>query len=154
MVPAGHWTTTGAGRTATFDRDSTAVSSTVYGDLELTTPVRFGGPDRTSGTGSVLLRATPDTADGYAVNLDPNLRTARLLRRDGGRTTVLAEVPLLLRTGVTLRLRIRARGERIEAFIDGRPVIDVTDTRYAGGRIGLNVFGGRTAYQDTFVTAL
>ncbi|MFD4946724.1 hypothetical protein ACFVYE_36100 [Streptomyces sp. NPDC058239] len=48
----------------------------------------------------------------------------------------------------------RARGGRIEAFIDGRPVIDVTDTRYAGGRIGLNVFGGRTAYQGTFVTAL
>lgn len=102
----------------------------------------------------MLLRATPDTADGYAVNLDPNLRTVRLFRRDGGQTTVLAEVPLLLRTGVTLPLLIRARGGRIEAFIDGRPVIDVTDTRYARGRIGLNVFGGRTAYQDTFVTAL
>ncbi|MFE4336305.1 hypothetical protein ACFRQM_45275 [Streptomyces sp. NPDC056831] len=33
VVPAGHWTTTGAGRTGTFDRDSTAVPSTVYGDL-------------------------------------------------------------------------------------------------------------------------
>ncbi|MCX4537096.1 GH32 C-terminal domain-containing protein [Streptomyces sp. NBC_00841] len=154
VVPAGHWTTSGAGRTGTFDRDSTAVSSTEYGDLELTTLVRFGGPDGISGAGSVLLRATPDTADGYAVNLDPNLRTVRLFRRDGGQTTVLAEVPLLLRTGVTLPLLIRARGGRIEAFIDGRPVIDVTDTRYARGRIGLNVFGGRTAYQDTFVTAL
>ncbi|SCF60655.1 GH32 C-terminal domain-containing protein [Streptomyces sp. Ncost-T10-10d] len=154
VVPAGHWTTTGAGRTGVFDRDSTAVSSTEYGDLELTTQVRFGGPEGTSGAGSVLLRASPDTADGYAVNLDPNLRTARLLRRDGGRTTVLAEVPLLVRTGVTLPLRIRARGGRIEAFVDGRPVVDVTDTRYASGRIGLNVFGGRAAYQDTFVTAL
>ncbi|WP_413754162.1 hypothetical protein NRF20_40015 [Streptomyces sp. R-74717] len=69
------------------------VSSTVYGDLELTTPVRFGGPDGTSGAGSVLLRATPDTADGYAVNLDPNLRTARLFCRDGGQTAVLAKCP-------------------------------------------------------------
>ncbi|MGW1107644.1 GH32 C-terminal domain-containing protein, partial [Streptomyces sp. NPDC002540] len=154
VVPAGHWTTTGAGRTGVFDRDSTAVSGTEYGDLELTTLIRFGGPDCTSGAGSVLLRATPDTADGYAFNLDPNLRTARLFRRDGGQTTVLAEAPLLLRTRVTLPLRIRARGGRIEAFVDGRPVIDVTDTRYARGRIGLNVFGGRTAYQDTFVTAL
>ncbi|MGW5274975.1 GH32 C-terminal domain-containing protein [Streptomyces sp. NPDC004044] len=154
VVPAGHWTTTGAGRTGVFDRDSTAVSATEYGDLELTTLVRFGGPDGAGGAGSVLLRATPDTADGYAVNLDPNLRTARLFRKDAGRTTVLAEVPLLIRTGVTLPLRIRVQGGRIETFIDGRPVIDVTDTRYARGRIGLNVFGGRTAYQDTFVRAL
>ncbi|WP_405392709.1 GH32 C-terminal domain-containing protein [Streptomyces sp. NBC_01102] len=154
VVPAGHWETTGAGRTGVFDRDSTAVSTTEYGDLELTTLVRFGGPDGTSGAGSVLLRASPDTTDGYAVNLDPNLRTARLFRKDGGQTTVLAEVPLLLRTGTSLPLRIRARGSRIEVSIDDRPVIDVTDTRFTRGRIGLNVFGGRTAYQDTFVTAL
>ncbi|MFC9244809.1 GH32 C-terminal domain-containing protein [Streptomyces sp. NPDC057136] len=154
VVPAGHWETTGAGRTGVFDRDSTTVSATEYGDLELTTLVRFGGPDGTGGAGSVLLRASPDAADGYAVNLDPNLRTVRLFRKDGGQTTVLAEVPLLLRAGTSLPLRIRAFGSRIEVFVDGRPVIDTTDTRFVRGRIGLNVFGGRTAYQDTFVTAL
>ncbi|MFI5633639.1 hypothetical protein ACIA8E_30545 [Streptomyces sp. NPDC051664] len=87
------------------------------------------------------------------MNLDSNLRTARLFRKDDGRTTVLAEVPLLIRTGVPLPLRLWVRGGRIETFMDGRPVIDVTDTRYAHGRIGLKVFGGRTAYQGTFVRA-
>lgn len=154
VVPAGHWTTTGAGRTGFFDRDSTAVSGTEYTDLELTSLVRLGGPDGTGGAGSVLLRASPDTADGYALNLDPNLRTVRLFRKDAGRTTVLAEAPLLIRAGVSIPLRIRARGGRIEAFVDGLPVIDVTDTHHTRGRIGLNVFGGRAAYQDTFVTAL
>lgn len=154
VVPAGHWRTTGAGRTGTFDRDSTSVSATEYGDLELTTLVRFGGPDGTGGAGSVLLRASPDAAEGYAVNLDPDLRTVRLFRKVAGRTTVLADVPLLLRAGTSLPLRIRARGDRIEVSVDGRPVIDTTDTRFVRGRIGLNVFGGRTAYQDTFVTAL
>ncbi|WP_327249659.1 family 16 glycoside hydrolase [Streptomyces sp. NBC_01320] len=116
--------------------------------------VRFGGPDGTSGAGSVLLRASADTADGYAVNLDPNLRTVRLFRKDGGATTALADVPLLVRAGTTLPLRIRARGSRIEVFVDGLPTIDVTDPRHARGRIGLNVFGGRAAYQDTYVRAL
>ncbi|SFX56525.1 DUF1080 domain-containing protein [Streptomyces atratus] len=55
---------------------------------------------------------------------------------------------------MSLPLRIRARGARSEAFVDGRQAVDVTDTRHTGGRIGLNVFGGRAAYQDTFVTAL
>ncbi|MFJ7199081.1 MULTISPECIES: hypothetical protein [unclassified Streptomyces] len=50
-------------------------------------------------------------------------------------------------------LRIRARGGRIEAIGDGRPVADVTDTCHTRGRIGLNVFGGRASGQDLFVTA-
>ncbi|MFD7493879.1 hypothetical protein ACFV8T_15930 [Streptomyces sp. NPDC059832] len=99
----------------------------------------------------MLLRATPD---GYALDLDSNLRTVRPFRKDGGRATVLAEAPLPVRAGVSLPLRIRARGGRIEAFLGGRQVIDVTDTHHTRGRIGLNVFGGRAAYQDTFVTAL
>ncbi|MFF0048968.1 hypothetical protein [Streptomyces sp. NPDC005498] len=52
-----------------------------------------------------------------------------------------------------LPLRLRVRSGRIETFMDGRPVIHVTDTRYARGRIGLNVFGGRIGYQGTFVRA-
>ncbi|WSJ99618.1 DUF1080 domain-containing protein [Streptomyces sp. NBC_01320] len=88
------------------------------------------------------------------MNLDPNLRTVRLFRKDGGATTALADVPLLVRAGTTLPLRIRARGSRIEVFVDGLPTIDVTDPRHARGRIGLNVFGGRAAYQDTYVRAL
>ncbi|MFD0341075.1 hypothetical protein ACFVH0_20735 [Streptomyces sp. NPDC127117] len=121
VVPAGHWTTTGAGRTGVFDRDSTAVSSTECTDPELTSLVRLGGPDGTSGAGSVLPRASPHTADGYALDLDPNPRTVRFFRKDAGRATVLAEAPLLVRTGVGPAPRIRARGGRIEAFIDGGP---------------------------------
>ncbi|MCX4850015.1 hypothetical protein [Streptomyces sp. NBC_00893] len=67
---------------------------------------------------------------------------------------MLTEAPLRVRTGVGLALRIRARGGRTEAFVDGSPVVDVTDTHHTRGRIGLNVFGGRAAYQDTLVTAL
>ncbi|MGW9130304.1 hypothetical protein [Streptomyces sp. NPDC055681] len=90
----------------------------------------------------------------YVVNLDPNLRMAWLFRKDDGRTTVLAEVPLLIPTGLPLPLRLWVPGGRIETFMDGRPVIDVTDTRYARGRIGLKVFVGRSACRGTFVRAL
>ncbi|MFD3651930.1 GH32 C-terminal domain-containing protein [Streptomyces sp. NPDC058620] len=74
-----------------------------------------------------------------------------------GRVTIsshLFPVPLLLPAGTSLPLRIRAPGNRIGVFVDDRPLIDTTDTRFVRGRIGLNVFGGRTAYQDTSVTAL
>lgn len=117
-------------------------------------PDRPAPPAPDGGAGSVLLRASADAADGYAVNLDPNLRTVRLFRRDAGRSTVLAEVPLLVRGGTTLPLRIRARSSRIEVLVGDRTVIDTADGTHRRGRIGLNVFGGRAAYQDTHVTAL
>lgn len=139
VVPAGHWTVTGAGRTGPFDRDSTTVSATEYGVPELTARVRFGAPDGTSGAGSVLIRASADAAEAHAVNLDPNLRTVRLFRKDAGEAAVLAETPLPVRTGTSLPVRIRARGDRIEVFVDGRSTIDVTDTRCTRGRIGLKV---------------
>ncbi|MFJ4707491.1 hypothetical protein ACIP6I_21930 [Streptomyces anulatus] len=54
----------------------------------------------------------------------------------------------------TLPLRVRARSTRIEVLVGDRTVIDTTDGTHRRGRIGLNVFGGRAAYQDTHVTAL
>ncbi|MEV0490064.1 hypothetical protein [Streptomyces atratus] len=111
-------------------------------------PFRLGAERR---VGSVT---SPRAVDGYAVNLDPNLRTTRFFRKDGGVTTVPADAPLLVRAGPALSLRIGARGSRIEVFVEGLPTIDVTDTRHARGRIGLEVFGGRAVYQDTYVRAL
>ncbi|MDQ0709617.1 hypothetical protein QFZ52_002269 [Arthrobacter woluwensis] len=45
-------------------------------------------------------------------------------------------------------------GNRITVSFDGSPLIDVTDSRLTSGRVGLNSFGGRAAYQDVVVTPL
>ncbi|WP_338785564.1 hypothetical protein [Streptomyces sp. DG1A-41] len=45
-------------------------------------------------------------------------------------------------------------GDRIQVFLNGERIIDVTDTTYTSGHIGLNVFGGRAAYQDTYAKEL
>ncbi|WP_338498490.1 glycoside hydrolase family 32 protein [Streptomyces sp. SJL17-4] len=158
-VPAGRWEPTGAGHTGTFDRDSDAISARRFADLELSGLLTLGGPDGTRGAASLLWRASADGADGYVLNVDPDLRAVRLVVRRGGSfddAAALARVPALVRHGATYHLRIVHRGTRIEVFLDGNRIIDHTDTAatHSAGHVGLNVFGGRAGYQDTYAKEL
>ncbi|GAA0526550.1 hypothetical protein GCM10010172_03860 [Paractinoplanes ferrugineus] len=156
IVPAGHWSTDSAGRCGTFDKDSNAIAARTAGDMDLTTLVRLGGPDpETGGALSLLWRATADGSAAYCLNIDPDLRVIRLVVKADGSfddAKALARVPTLVRRGTTYPVRILTRGDRIQVWVDGARIIDVTDTTYTNGHVGLNVFGGRAAYQDTYLT--
>jgi levanase len=69
-------------------------------------------------------------------------------------SAALARVPALVRRGTTYPVRILAEGDRIQVFLNLKRIIDVTDTTYASGHVGMNVFGGRAAYQDTYAKEL
>jgi levanbiose-producing levanase len=158
ITPAGHWSTDSAGRAGAFDQDSNAMSTRTATDLDLTTLVRLGGPDPdTGGALSLLWRASADGSDAYCLNIDPDLRVIRLVAKANGYfddAAALARVPALVRRGTTYPIRILAQGNRIQVFLNGTQIIDVTDTTYAKGHIGLNVFGGRAAYQGTYAREL
>lgn len=158
ITPAGRWSTDSAGRTGTFDKDSNAISARTAADLDLTTLVRLGGPDPdTGGALSLLWRASSDGTDAYCLNIDPDLRVIRLVAKVNGffdDGAALARVPALVRRGTTYPVRILTERDRIQVFLSGTRIIDVTDTTYADGHIALNVFGGRAAYQDTYAQEL
>lgn len=158
ITPAGRWSTDSAGRAGSFDKDSNAISSRTAADFDLTTLVRLGGPDPdTGGALSLLWRASSDGADAYCLNIDPDLRVIRLVAKANGYFddgAALARVPALVRRGTTYSVRILTEGDRIQVFLNGTRIIDVTDTTYADGHIALNVFGGRAAYQDTYAQEL
>lgn len=170
VVPGGRWESTGAGLAGTFDKDSTALSAATYSDVRVAATVRFGsGPyagamlnsDRVpergyGGAGSVLLRASADGATAYYVNLDPNLRLARIFKLQDGvfdsAASVLASVPVLLSHGVSYSVEAAAAGERLTVKLDGVEILAVDDASLSAGKVGLNVFDGRAAYQDVLVT--
>ncbi|MGX6745482.1 GH32 C-terminal domain-containing protein [Streptomyces xantholiticus] len=157
VTPGGRWEDTGAGHTGTFDRDSDALSTRELTDMDLGVLVRLGGRDGTGGAASLLWRATADGKDAYCLNIDPDLRVVRLAVRTNGAfddAKLLARVPALVRRGSTYPVRVLAQGTRIQVFLAGRRIIDTTDATYARGCVGLNVFGGRAAFQDAYATEL
>jgi levanbiose-producing levanase len=168
VIPGGKWESTGAGLAGTFDKDSTAMSPAAFTDVRVQATVRFGGdpfagemlnrdlaPEKGyGGAGSVLLRSSADGSSAYYVNLDPNLRVVRVFSLNNGVFTVLASVPAALSHGVSYALDTSVVGNRITVSVDGTQLIDVTDSALVSGKVGVNVFDGRAAYQDVVVTAL
>ena len=172
VVPGGRWESTGAGLSGTFDQDSTALGQTTLADVRVQATARFGtvpftgallgqdpAPERGyGGAGSILLRSSADGSTAYYVNVDPNLGLVRVFAVINGSldpaTGTLASVPLPLAVNTSYRVDASIVGNRITVSLDGSPLIDVTDSRLTSGRVGLNSFGGRAAYQDVVVTPL
>lgn len=87
----------------------------------------------------------------YALNLcrDKKVRLVKALDGD----TVLAEADFAWEFGETHDFALRLSGNRIQAFLDDRPLFDVEDTHrpLTGGGIGLLCTEGRTATQTVHV---
>lgn len=62
-----------------------------------------------------------------------------VLRRDG--QNLADPVPFTAKLGELYALRVELAGKRIQAFLDGKLVFEVTDTTYTGGRVGLHSWG-------------
>jgi fructan beta-fructosidase len=139
----GTWTVTAArsGAHGTGSGDAFYLSGgvasdlTYQGDLTVVNGVAAG----------LTFRASADAAQHYTANIDAG-GLVKLWRP--GRDIATHPTPVV--QGRTYHLRVVATGPRIQVFLDGGgdPVIDATDTTYAGGLLGVNVFQGSGVAQN------
>jgi fructan beta-fructosidase len=142
----GTWTDTAAGKQGSASGDAFYLSPTSAGDLTYEGDVRVD-----SGTAAALtFRASDDAARHYTVNVD----TAGMVKlwRPG---RDIATYPTAITVGRTYHLKVVAAGSRIRVYLDrsAQPVIDATDTAYASGRLGVNVFSGQATVNNLQLNA-
>ena len=90
-----------------------------------------------------LLRCVP-LGDGGRVEI---------VRVADGRREVLAEAPAAMAKGQWYQLEVRVAGQRATAFVDGNPLVDVTDPQLISGSIGLYCEGAEGALFDDVAVA-
>jgi len=144
------WILTGDGIAGYFDQDSNYMSTTSTNNFTYEADLKL---DESGGAGSMIFRADSTGANGYYLNVDPNLRTLRLFYKIKGSfssSQVLASVPTFVQPGKTYHVKIVTSGTNIQVYFDGStsPVINVNDSNFGSGYFGLNVFGGRAYYQN------
>ncbi|MFL5346368.1 MAG: hypothetical protein ACJ8AT_16385, partial [Hyalangium sp.] len=103
-----------------------------------------------SGVAAALtFRASADASQHYTVNVHTGLGVK--LWRPGYE---IALYPTSIVTGQTYHLKVVATGSRLRVYLDNGtvPVIDATDTAYASGRFGLNVYAGTGLFQNVNVS--
>lgn len=137
----GTWTDESAGkRGAASGGDGFYLSNQQATDLTYEADVR---PDSAGAAAGITFRAAADASTHYTANVD----TAGLVKLwRPGRDIAVSPAPI--QPGQTYHLKVVAQGSNLEVYLDGALVIDATDTAYAGGLLGLNVFNGSAVIQN------
>ena len=76
-----------------------------------------------------------------------------MLRYEDGAVTTLAAAPLAWQPGREYALRAEAKGEMLTLSVDGTPVLEARDSRYAYGMPGLGLTGaGETLWRALHIS--
>ncbi|WP_432824505.1 GH32 C-terminal domain-containing protein [Dactylosporangium sp. CA-092794] len=140
----GTWTDVSGGKQGQAPGDAFYLSSSTGGDFTYQGDVRI-----TSGVAAALtFRASADGTQHYTANVDAN-GLVKLWRP--GRDIAVYNTPITV--GRTYHLKVVTNGSRIRVYLDqgATPVIDATDTAYASGRFGVNVFNGTAVFGNVNV---
>ncbi len=120
-----------------------------YPDLTVSFRVREGA----SGIGGVVLGAQ-DASNFYGVVVDLAGSMAHVIRVVGGKETVLAHTPVMLKQTEWHSLRVQRNTiiskDFIETFVDGVLVLSVEDQTLGLGQVGLLARGKSALLFDTF----
>jgi fructan beta-fructosidase len=139
----GRWTTTASGARATTSGDAFYLSERIGTDLTYEADVRVVH----GGAAGLTVRANADASEHYTANIDAG-GLVRLWRP--GR--IIADHRTAIVPGRTYHLEVTTNGSTIRVSLDNTDVITTTDTAYASGRLGLNVYQGTGQYQNVRVT--
>ena len=112
-------------------------------DLKLTTP----------GNAGIIFRVSKpaigaDAYQGYYVGLDPQTGMVTLGKADGKHWTPISSKPATLKTNQQHNLKVRAKGNKLEVFLDGSgsALISVVDDTYKHGSVGLRAYKAQASF--------
>ncbi len=106
------------------------------------------------GNAQVFFRMSKDRKESYLLDLLMGWQAIALSLRREGRVEKLSVVNLALSHNQEYDIQIAARGRSLATYVDGRLANQVTDSNFASGGIGLNVWQCKTAYRDPRVRLL
>lgn len=109
------------------------------GDLKLTSGQAVGLSFRLDDTG----------ARGYDVMLDRAESVLKLTSREGG---VLGSYSLPVNLNQTYKVKVLANGPNIRVYLDGVERINIINTSFSFGKLGLNVFKGAVQIDNLLAT--
>jgi hypothetical protein len=129
------------------------IKGTSYKDLEISVMLRPTSGANNQG-GGVMFRAK-GVDDHYIARWNPVENNFRIYALLGGARVDIAAAPLELDPKVWHNLRVTAVGDRIECFVDDKPIVQANDKSLPdAGMIGLWTKGdAATLFDDLTVTA-
>lgn len=134
---------TGKGEWDNFMMSSNSLSDQIYSaDINL----------KTGNAAALLLRSDANASHCYVVNFDVTAQNVRLFKFPyTGSNDTLGVYSTQLANNKTYNLTVRAIGSHFTVYFNHQKAFDVTDSTYASGLAGLNVFNGTAEFQNVYV---
>lgn len=152
-VPDGErWNYTSEGRQGqSGSYDSFYMSSSTYTNFNYSADVQVD-PSTPGASAVLVLRAqSGNDKSSYGVALDPFQGLIKLYTFTGGS---IINAPVSISTGTWYNLKVTASGNNIKVYLDNVEVINVNDSAFSSGRLGLCDFGGKVYFKNVNATDL
>jgi fructan beta-fructosidase len=94
----------------------------------------------------LVFRSSADGSSSYDVTLDASDDAFKIGRR--APYQMLGSYPVTVQYNRSYEIKVVASGGTIEAYLDGRRLLTVTDTTYTSGRLGVMVYQSTATYDD------
>ncbi|WP_338324911.1 GH32 C-terminal domain-containing protein [Metabacillus mangrovi] len=140
----GQWGDTIAGKLGRSSADSFNISGTKAKDFTYSAKIRV----LNEGAGALVFRADRSANNGYFVNIDTKHNVMKLMKRSNGSIQILKEEPHPFESNKEYEVKVTARGDEIQAFVNGSAIIKAFDSEFAEGYAGLNVWNATAVFQD------
>ncbi|WP_311775218.1 GH32 C-terminal domain-containing protein [Alkalihalobacillus sp. TS-13] len=106
--------------------------------------------DNLVGAGALVFRSDPDAKNGYAANIDVKNNEVKLIKFLDGKGIDLAtyndDGKLKLNANRDYRIKVETKGEHIKVYLDKKLVIDIKDSTFKEGYLGLNVWDSTVVF--------
>ncbi|MNO32667.1 Levanase precursor [compost metagenome] len=105
---------------------------------------------------SLLFRSNEDGRNSYMLQLAPESGMIRLKDAAGGAGKLYEERQVALKEGEIYHLKVKAEGASLKVYWGNqyKPVIEIQDSAYSSGRLGLHVLDGSAVFQNITVSDL
>lgn len=138
-------------QTAQAEFPAIALGDSVYGDAAIS--VRFkpisGRQDQAAG----IIARVQDKGNYYILRANALEGNVNLYKYASGRRSVIKEGSAKVAAGRWQELRFELAGDRLRGLLDGRLVVEATDSSYRAGRVGLwTKADSVTCFDDVVVT--
>ncbi len=146
-------TTAGIVLTSDPKENVKALSATVSTDFVYEADVTIQNPQTDA---SLIFRSNAEGSAGYWLKVMPTSGQIQLLNSSGTSGTLQQSYPVDLQAGQTYHVKVKAEGDQLSVYWDKqyRPVMQVTDTAYRSGHLGLHVWDGSATFQNVIVSDL
>ncbi|WP_336785481.1 GH32 C-terminal domain-containing protein [Paenibacillus sp. MMO-177] len=105
---------------------------------------------------SLVFRSNEDGWSSYMLQIVPNAGLLRLKDARGGDGKLFQERRVTLKEGEIYHLKVKAEGDNLKVYWGSqyKPIIDVNDSAYRTGYLGLHVWDGSALFQNIQVSRL